>query len=113
MKTITEKIEQFLKEPRESECGGWAPVTGTDIDQLAEIIRALISAKWGGDADGDLPIEVRIVDRTVFQRMHYFPIPYQYKAEDEMAKQDILDRLSMNAQTAIGELSTHLKAARL
>ena len=76
---VSLRIKTFLKERRESNGGGWAPVTDEDMEQFHEVIYALIEAKWGADADGDRPMEYKLIDRTRYKSLHYFPIPYGHK----------------------------------
>lgn len=72
-------IEKFLKERRESNGGGWAPVTDEDMELFHAVLYSLIEAKWGADADGDRPMEYKLIDRTQYRPLHYFPIPYGHK----------------------------------
>ena len=99
-------IEDFLSERRKSD-GGWAPVTESDFRQLCAIIDRILELKWGRDADGDLPIEYKIIDRKQFERMHYVPVPYQHKDAAEH-----LEAVIMNAQMATDALSATLRIIR-
>jgi len=76
---VPQNIKDFLKERRESDGGGWAPVTEEDMDLLHAVIYSLIEAKWGADADGDRPMQYQLIDRTKYWPSHYFPIPYGHK----------------------------------
>jgi hypothetical protein len=100
-------IDKFLAESRKSD-GGWAPVTERDLGQLYIIVEKIIGMKWGQDPDGDLPIEWKIIDRTRFERLHYFPVPYEHKAKDELALEH-LSTVVTNANIANDELSTTLR----
>lgn len=74
-KKLQEKIDAFLTTKRKTS-GGYAPVTGKDLDQLLGIIQYLFEAKWERDPDGDLPLEFKLIDRTRFEPMHFMPVPY-------------------------------------
>ena len=39
--------------------------------------------KYESDADGDLPVEVTVVDRNRFNPLHYLPVPYRHKPGTE------------------------------
>ena len=88
---LNSKLDKFLETYRESTSGGgWAPVTKEDKEQLNEVLYALLEAKFGRDADGDLPVQFNIVDRNKFEPNHFFNIPYSYDIADR--KQEGLDQ---------------------
>lgn len=102
-------IDEFLAVRRESD-GGYAPVTEKDLEQLDTIIYKLIGMKWAMDPDGDLPIDFKIIDRTRFEPMHYDPVPYQHKTEDDpLAQRGRLAILMMNAHIALEALDTQMR----
>lgn len=76
MIVLQQSIFDFLRERRESKGGGWAQVTTADVEQLQNIIGNLLVLKCELDADGDLPIEVTIVNRRTHQRLQFSPVPY-------------------------------------
>lgn len=82
--SLTELLQEFLKERRESDRGGYAPVTKEDLEQLHEIIGKLIEFKWEADCDGDRPVEWHLTDRTKYQRDRYVAVPHAHlgMAED-------------------------------
>jgi hypothetical protein len=63
MEELNKLIETFLYEKRFSD-GSWAEVKPEDISVLHKIIQSLLELKFQRDADGDLPIEWALVDRT-------------------------------------------------
>jgi len=106
-KALNGLIDKFLAEKRVSD-GGWAPVTEQDLRQLCSLMDRIIRMKWGKDPDGDLPIELEVVDRTRFQRMHYAPVPYEQDADGALG----LERLGivlLNANIANRELDVTLR----
>ena len=74
--SLHEMIDRFLKERRQSERGGWAQVVPADLEQLAEIIHSLIDLKCEMDADGDVPIRFRLINRLETRNLIYDPVPY-------------------------------------
>lgn len=71
-------IDRFLEDHREcSAGGGWAQITEKDITRLYEIVWELIELKCDKDADGDLPIEFKIINRRTHERLHYMAVPYR------------------------------------
>ena len=101
-------IDKFLAERRKSD-GGWAPVTERDLGQLYIIVEKIIGMKWGQDPDGDLPIEWKIIDRTRFERLHYFPVPYEHKMKSDSELADRLSTVMTNADLATHELAMSLR----
>ena len=73
---LREMIDRFLKDRRQSDCGGWAQIVPADLEQLAEIIHSLIDLKCERDADGDVPIRFRLINRRETRGMIYDPVPY-------------------------------------
>jgi hypothetical protein len=78
---LRDKIEGFLSARRRSR-GGWAEVTSKDVEDLGEIVYDLIALKCDSDPDGDLPIEVEIINRRTHMRSHFEPVPYEYDKPD-------------------------------
>jgi hypothetical protein len=74
-KKLQTQIEKFLENKKKSE-GGWAPVDEGEIDELSEIVYALIEAKYQRDPDGDLPVSAHLTDRTRFKLPLILPIPH-------------------------------------
>jgi hypothetical protein len=68
-------IGHFLSDYRKSD-GGWGEVTPEDVELLRRIIRKLIRLKANTDPDGCPPIEVTVVDRTVYESLQYEEVPY-------------------------------------
>jgi len=101
-------IDRFLAERRESDAGGWAPVTLADIERLHIILNKIIRMKWGADPDGDRPINWQLIDRTKFEPMHYDPVPYEHQVEGA-AKFERLGIVMRNARLANSELDTTLR----
>lgn len=108
-KRLEKKIDKWLAERRKSEGGGWAAITDADINGLYEIIYSLVEAKCQKDADGDTPIQVKIIDRTRYESMHYRPIPYIHEAKTDDQQQDILLTLVGNLSTATDRVQDFLR----
>lgn len=82
-KALLEKIAKFCDDRRRSEDGGWAEVRDGDLDALGRILYEIIEAKWQKDADGDVPINFRVVDRTRHFPLHYRPVRYDHVTRRE------------------------------
>lgn len=109
-------IADFLTEYRESDNGGWAPVTEDDLDRFYDIICELIALKWSEDCDGDRPIEVDVTDRTRYHRLHYTPVPYTHDMEHgrdmkRLFESELFGRyqaaVTMNHNIAHGEMERY------
>ena len=112
MSALVNMIDQFLENHRESHRGGWAKITPADVSQLREIVHELIELKCDKDADGDLPIEVHLVNRRTHERMHYRPYPYPaFDRPDEYSFHDRLRILVGNLHTATTRLDTEVQCA--
>lgn len=79
-KTLAKKIDAFLEVRRKSS-GGWPDVSEEDMEQLGEIIRSLIKAKFETDPDGDLPVEFGLTNRQTEMRNPFVEVPYEHKGE--------------------------------
>jgi len=110
-KSLLDKLAKFWTEKRKS-TGGWAEVRTEDMRQLADIIYELIERKWERDPDGDLPIEVQIVDRTRFERTAYAPVPYMRDGLDMRAKRAVLDSHVFNLELAYDRFRGAYRALR-
>jgi hypothetical protein len=105
---LFQNINDFLAERKESSPGGgWAPVTQKEIEAMYDIINALIELKYEYDADHDLPVTVRLLDRTMFKSSFYDPM-FQDKAFDGYTEADVaklnLGRAVMNVGIAADEV---------
>lgn len=103
---LLERISKFLEERKESDCDGWAPVAFEEMKDLCGIVEDMIRMKWEADADGDVPVEFDLVDRTRFERSHFRPQPYEHKAETLDAKDDCLDIALLNMHMAVDKVNT-------
>lgn len=76
-KKLFESLEAFLetKVPCGSG-GGWAKVSDEEFEKLYELFYGIVEAKYSKDADGDIPIQVKLVNRNTHEKLHYFPVPY-------------------------------------
>ncbi len=104
---LDEKLIIFLQNRRTS-AGGYAKVETKDLSLLRDVIQQLLLEKFEVDPDGDLPINVKIIDRTMFEPIHYQPVPYYHKAIDALAKTDRLKVLATNLKIAANSLWLHI-----
>lgn len=89
-------IEKFLRNHRESDGGGWAPVTGEDWEDLHNVIDKLVELKWDPDCDNDLPIEFQLINRNTHHRMAYTPVPYSSRIRELEGRQAIQGKLDVH-----------------
>jgi hypothetical protein len=117
---LIERIADFINDKRKSERGGWAEVREKDMTELDEILDGIISSKWEQDADGDLPINCKLIDRTKFEPDHFFVLPYldhnSYREkswpEQQKAMLEYIDLAGANIDIAAKRLEIALKLLR-
>ena len=101
---LHDMLEKFLSTQSKSD-GGWAAVSYEDMENLYDIFHKIIEMKYEVDADGDVPVQVKLVDRTKFQKLPYLPLPlmggYPKSAEEF---QDALRYASSNLSMAQHDL---------
>ncbi|GAG29781.1 unnamed protein product [marine sediment metagenome] len=74
-KRVHNAVDKFLAEKRVS-TGGYAPCSDDDFAEMIELFERLISAKFGLDPDGDLPVQLVLVNRLTHEPLHYQPVLY-------------------------------------
>jgi hypothetical protein len=75
-----EALDKFLKDFRTSD-SGYATYTEQDEENFWNFFRIMLEAKFETDADGDYPMEIRMVNRTYEERLPYFSQRYLYRME--------------------------------
>lgn len=108
-KSLNAMIKEFLKYRSKSKNSGWAEVAEGDIDKLYAIVLRILEMKYEKDCDNSLPVEVDFVDRTRFERLHHFLIPYEHMAKSNDERMEILSRLNSNVQSAVSALNQHIR----
>lgn len=98
------RVEEFGRE-RVPSTGGWAPVKPEEVSELAGILNDVIAAKYDPDPDGDLPINFQLVDRTRFERAHFFLIPYTHGAKTPAEYDAAIDEAMGNLKMAADKLN--------
>lgn len=97
------KIEGFLAERVLSSNDAFAPTSDSDIELLYKIVMDLIDLKWQGDADGDAPVEVTLVDRNVYQPSNFAKVTYR-----SLSKKRHMEDIVFNIGQAIREMQLYL-----
>lgn len=100
---IIEMVEDFLEERVLSTNDGFAPVDDDDLQLLYNIVNDLIEAKWQGDADGDEPVNVKLIDRNVYQPLNFALVTYR-----SLSKKQHLQDITFNVGQAIAEMQLYL-----
>lgn len=108
-KSLKTMLAEFLKHRSKCKNSGWAEVAEGDIKQLYAIVLKILEMKYERDCDNSLPVEVDFVDRTKFERSHYFFIPYEHMAKSNDERMEILSLLSSNSRLAVEALANHIK----
>ncbi len=106
---LEEMIDVFLEEHRESKSGGYAEITPRDVGLLQRIVHELISLKCDKDADGDYPVQVKLINRRIFEPDHFAPVPYE--GMDKFMRR--LEILMGNLNFAHTRLSNTVRCQRL
>lgn len=75
------------------------------IDKLYEKFGKLAKEIFGIDSDGDLPLDICLIDRTRYGRMHFRPIPYDHKVVTDEEHKDVLGALICNLAIASEEIN--------
>ncbi len=112
MKKIPDKVRQailsLLEERRESD-GGYALVTDEDMVRFHAVMDALIVEKWGSDADGDRPMQYKLIDRTKYWPMHFDPVLYAHPGCSEQERREAFRERLANLQSAAEDVDRHLR----
>lgn len=105
VKNLLARVEEFVREQaRAGDGGGYAKVEPTDVPEIAVILHEMLACKYPKDADGDLPINFKLVDRTVFEPSHFFNIPYTTRAKTPEEYDDPIDLACGNVKMAAERL---------
>ena len=74
------------------------PLDERKVVAFGNRIHDLACRTFGVDEDGDCAVSVNVVDRTRYEGLHWFPVPYEHKAAtpDEVAAVEValLDNLA-------------------
>lgn len=85
---IAGEVGEFL-ETRSRSGGGFAPVGESDIQSLSDIIEHILEIKYERDPDGDLPVELTLVDRTRCKRLHAMAVPYLWSLDRQPTAKEL------------------------
>lgn len=107
MSRLDNLIDQFLEDYRESHRGSWAKITPEDVTLLGEIVRELIELKCDKDANGDYPIEARLINRRVYESLRFYALPYKETPDGQEVP--FKERLRL-AQTNVSMAACRLEA---
>lgn len=104
-----------MQKPGFSESHAWHPsqVTTTKLSQLYKRIDAVLEELFSRDEDGDFPVEVRLVNRTLHETMAgYLPVPYLYRAETQDDFDEIMRSLLSNIGRSTRDLERVIQARK-
>lgn len=80
---------------------------------FVEKVYALAEKTFDKDEDGDLPVNVLVVDRTRYYPHHWFDIPYDHKAHTTEEKDEIVRLCMINVRMATEALERAFKLREL
>ena len=112
---ISELIGEFLAERVKSD-SGFAPVGENDIERLYNIIELILDAKYERDADGDLPVVVRLVDWTKYEKPHFLSVKHSHGSIMKIEDKEWFEKLrtlSLNLSMAQEGLKTFIEVTAL
>lgn len=112
IKDVLAEVEKFLKDRRPGVDSGYAPVKDGDVNELGCILQRLIEFKWDSDVDGDYPINWKLIDRTKFEPMYFFEVPYDHYCSTHEQRQRRLDNLITNVNMAVRDLERWSRVRR-
>lgn len=95
---IWKRFASWLRGPKIDSDGGYAKVSDADFGELADLIHVLVKARWGEDEDGDLPVEVTLVNRTTHKRLLFVPVPYGWSGHDDGIPSDSPEAFLLDAK---------------
>jgi hypothetical protein len=73
---LLSKISSFLEVREVNETSSHTPVEDSEIKELYDIFYDIVMQKYDQDCDGDLPVQVRIIDKTKYSSNNFFPVPH-------------------------------------
>jgi hypothetical protein len=88
---------------------GWDKPIAEQLARFEAKVSAMIRREFGVDADGDPPVQLILVDRTVCESMHYWAVPYKHKAKTQEEKDEIEKTLIVNLKVAADALNNYWK----
>lgn len=109
-KRLQARIEKFLANKKKSS-GGWAPVDEGEVEELSELVYAIIEAKYDKDPDGDLPVSAHLTDRTRYKLPFIMPIPHLVKRSHELEDISVLHEVIGRHMTMAASHSESAKSA--
>lgn len=87
-----ERLREFVSARSESN-GGYAPVGKDDLNTIGDILNDLLHLKYEMDPDGDIPVVLRLRDRTKMEGNHFQDLPHL--DSDTAPVEDLLHYFSM------------------
>jgi regulator of replication initiation timing len=75
------------------------------IDTFNCQVQDMAASHFGVDCDGDLPVDIRIIDRTRYERSHYLHVPYKDSADTSEEHEAVLDALMTNLSISTEDIN--------
>lgn len=109
MASFLGRLNTFFSTFVEGDGDDFAPVSNDDLSELYGIFRDIVELKWGGDADGDLPINFALVDRNrgklISEILPHDPRDRDLEGKTQEEIDEIMNTFHMQIMRAVGSLA--------
>lgn len=78
------------------------------FDEWIEKISEEAKVKFGIDADGDCPVDILFIDRTKYEPIHWWLVPYEHKAKTTEELDEVETAVANNLETALSKYQRFL-----
>lgn len=89
------------------------PVSKAKLEAFENKVYKLAKEMFETDDDGDLPVSWMIIDRSRYEPVHFFALPYWHKARTEEERDHILDLCATNVEIASKKLENLFRRRKM
>ena len=83
---------------------GWDVPIEKQLDKFRDRLHSQIKKEFGIDAYGDPPVDVILIDRTKYEPMHWWAVPYDHLAKTQEELDEIEKMVFFNLDTALARV---------
>lgn len=87
----------------------WSKPLGEELFKFIDEVHEMACRRFGVDADGDKPVQLHFIDRTIYEPLHYEPVPYDHQAKTQEDLDEIERVLLNNLDFAMQAVQTFNK----
>lgn len=88
----------------------WSTPTDTEkLNDFAERVTELANKTFGVDQDGDPAVQVKVIDRTRYEKARLWPVPYEQNAHTEEELAQVEKAVVINLQLAMSAFEQFMK----